>query len=235
MSSHPDRRIRGFTLIEISIVIALIGFMLGGVVMTVDVQRRQQQETEVRRTLADIREALIGFAASRPEGVPYLPCPDTTGDGVENRGSVNCAQAEGRLPWASLGLGDSDSWGNRFRYRVSPEFSANGGFGLSAMGVLRVCLRSGCASGELLAERIPAVVVSHGRNGWGAWRVGGGSAPAPSSSDELENADGSDDFVSREHSDAGGALGEFDDRLVWLSPHVLKHRMLQLGRLPEAF
>jgi hypothetical protein len=49
---------------------------------------------------------------------------------------------------------------------------------------------------------------------------------------EIENANGDDNFVSRDRSPSDSAAGEFDDIVLWLSPHVLKQRMVAAGRLP---
>jgi hypothetical protein len=49
---------------------------------------------------------------------------------------------------------------------------------------------------------------------------------------EIANADGDVNFVSRERSPVGSTAGEYDDIVVWLSPHVLKQRMVAAGKLP---
>lgn len=83
-----------------------------------------------------------------------------------------------------------------------------------------------------------AVILSHGPNTWGGISgdtnqplvAPGGSPPRP---DEAENA-GMDArvFVARDPSDAGTARGEFDDIVTWISPHILKSRLVAAGRLP---
>ncbi|MCB1869823.1 MAG: prepilin-type cleavage/methylation domain-containing protein, partial [Gammaproteobacteria bacterium] len=51
-----------------------------------------------------------------------------------------------------------------------------------------------------------------------------------SSPDELENSDGDIVFVDRIYSGVAGA--EYDDLIVWLTPNILKNRMVTAGRLP---
>ena len=46
------------------------------------------------------------------------------------------------------------------------------------------------------------------------------------SGDELENANGNLTFVSRTFGDS------FDDLLTWISPNILKAKMVAAGRLP---
>jgi hypothetical protein len=60
--------------------------------------------------------------------------------------------------------------------------------------------------------------------------LGPNGQAAATSADELENADGDCLFVS--HTYSGGASGEFDDMLTWLSPGVLMSRMVTAQKLP---
>ena len=215
-------RPRGFTLTEMAVVLAILALLIGGMILPLSAQQDLRHNAETRKLLSDVADALHGFAASHSasDGKPYLPCPDTDGDGVENppdRSTGNaCTLPEGSLPWATLGLGRQDAWGNTLRYRVSAAFSNSAtGFTLLTPGDLRVCASSTCA--VVLGSGLPAVVVSPGKNGAGT----------PAGADELENVDGDADFVQRD----AGAAG-FDDLLVWLPPSLLTQRMVAAGRLP---
>ncbi len=222
---------RGFTLVELAIVLVIVSLLAGGLVLAVGAQNEQRQRSETQALLQEGREALLGFAASHyaADGKPYLPCPDTDNDGMENRVANACSNAEGRFPWSTLGLAPLDAWGNRVRYRVHSSFSRSDvGFTLSSAGDLRVCDDAACAA--TLATTLPAVLVSHGPNGLGATNAANGANPAPTSADELENTDGDRDFVS--HTPRPVEAGAFDDLVVWLSPHVLFNRMIAAGRLP---
>lgn len=229
MSSSRDRNMGGFTLIEMAIVIVLMALMVGGIVVTIGAQQRQQSARDAGRDLAEIVQALIGYAASRTGAASFLPCPSAADTGVEatRNGAGDCPQSEGRLPWVTLGLGDVDPWGSRYRYRVTPAFS-NGttGFNLTSVGDIQVCSAENCLPAELLATQMPVVVVSHGANRLGAFLPDGVTTPPSTGADEAENSDGDARFVS------GAAADGFDDAVMWLSPHVLKQRMIQVGRLP---
>ncbi|MGE5028235.1 MAG: type II secretion system protein, partial [Betaproteobacteria bacterium] len=138
--SH-NRLQQGFTLVEMSIALVIIGLLLGGLLSPLAAQVEQRQISETQKELDEIREALIGFAASHPaaDSKPYLPCPDTTNDGLEDRTGTACTNQEGRVPWATLGIAEADSWGNRFRYRVTAAFSNSAtGFTLSSPGDISV-------------------------------------------------------------------------------------------------
>lgn len=229
MSLPRDRHMRGFTLIEMAIVIVLTALMVGGIVVTIGAQQRQQSAREARRELAEIKLALIGYAASRPGAVSFLPCPSEADTGVEavRNAAGDCPQPEGRLPWVTLGLGEIDPWGSRYRYRVTPVFSnATSGFDLGSVGDIQLCSRASCLPAQLLAIQMPAVVISHGANRLGAFLPGAATAPASGGDDEKGNSDGNAIFVS------GATADGYDDLVMWLSPYVLKQRMIQIGRLP---
>ncbi len=239
---------QGFTLIEMTVVLIIIGIMLGGLLVPLTAQMDQKNYGETRNQLQDAKESLYGYAMSHSaaDGKPYLPCPDTNNDGVEEaRVTGTCPSQEGRMPWATLGLPRSDSWGNLLRYRVHPGFSnSTTGFTLSSIANFRICKDSACTA--IISNAIPAVLLSHGKNGFGAYGAESGAiigAPAGLSSDELANMDGRNnpragnstidtvdttnvDFVSTFPS------GNFDDMVVWVSPNVLFNRMVGAGKLP---
>lgn len=207
----------GFTLIELAVVLFIITLLIGGMLIPLAAQIDVRDTSEAQKTLSEIRESLIGYAASHSaaDGKPYLPCPDTDNDGIENRVATPgaCTNAEGQVPWVTLGLGRSDPWGNPYRYRVTPAFAnSSSGFLLTTSGILRLCTDSTCGTG--VATGIPAVILSKGKNGAGT------------DANEVENSDADDDFVSREPDPA------YDDLIVWLSPNILFNRMIAAGRLP---
>lgn len=221
---------RGFTLTEMAVVLVIVALLIGGMILPLSAQMDMRADAETQKLLSEVGEALYGFAASHPasDGKPYLPCPDTDDDGTENRAASPgaCTSQEGRIPWSTLGLGQADAWNNRLRYRVTAAFSNSAtGFQLSGSnGTLRICTDYTC--GTRLATGIPAVILSHGKNGAGAFNPAGGTNSAPTDADELENADTDDDFVSKVHT------ATFDDSVAWISPNILFNRMIAAGRLP---
>lgn len=228
----PHRiRSYGFTLVELAIVLIIVALLSGGLMMTVSSQIDQRNYNDTQQQLQDIRDALLGYAASHPalDGKPHLPCPDTDGDGFENRTGNLCTSNDGQLPWNDLALGNQDAWGNRFRYHVELPFARNDiGFTLSTSATPRVCDQAACTS--TLATQLPAIVVSHGKNGLGGVTAGNVANPLPASADETENTDGDRDFVSHTPTPAG--VNEFDDLVIWISPNILYNRMIAAGRLP---
>lgn len=238
---------RGFSLIEMAVVIFIIVLLLGSILVPLTTQVEQRQISDTQKTLEEIREALIGHALA----YGYLPCPDktagvggagTANDGVEDvtAGGVcvttSLGVGQGNVPWVTLGVGASDVWGNRYRYQVTPAFSqrapaAGGSFSLSSAGNIRICSTTAC--GANYTTDAVAVIISLGKNGLGAINAANGTAnPAPTSADENENLTGPTRFMSRTITTADSAVGEFDDIVVWLSKHTLFNRMVAAGKLP---
>jgi hypothetical protein len=199
-------------------------------------QKDLQNYRETQKQLADISEALLGYTATHAatDGRPYLPCPDIDNDGFEDRTGNTCTDQEGRLPWSELGVGREDAWGNRFRYRVAKAYSSRAnGFALVLVSTetLRICEDSTCApSNTVLARDLPVVILSHGKNGAGAFNASGGTNPAPDGVDEISNRNADFEFVSHIPSTLTG--NEFDDLVTWISPYVLFNRMIVARRLP---
>lgn len=249
---------QGFSLIEMAFVLVIVTLLLGGLLVPFTTQVEQKRIAETQKALDEAKEALIGYALTHG----YLPCPDKTtpgtvpgsagppivppsipNDGQEDFDAVGqCRDYVGNFPWATLGVGAVDAWGNRLRYQVSPAFAIHTAtyLTLSSAGSLRVCQDAACAT--VIASNIPAVILSFGKNGYGAInanRLPGDvtTIPCPAagcSTDEQMNMHNfpSQTFVSRVITPTGVAAGEFDDLVTWLSPNVLFNRMVAAGKLP---
>jgi prepilin-type N-terminal cleavage/methylation domain-containing protein len=218
------KRERGFTLIELAVALMIIALLLGMFVVPLGTQMDNQRISETQRQLELAREAVLGFAVARGR----LPCPATRNlaTGAVGAGTENCGLAEGVLPWADLGVPETDAWGRRFLYRVTPAFADAPPAGMQATfaigdnGTLNVTNGAGN-----IATNLPAVIVSHGKNGAGGFRPDGGQV-AVGAGDEAENTDNDDTFVSRLFA------ADFDDVVLWVSGNVLKSRMVAAGRYP---
>jgi prepilin-type N-terminal cleavage/methylation domain-containing protein len=231
MSLRKTNSLQGFTLAELAIVLVIVSLLLTTLMPPLSAQMDQRAYNETSLWLNEGKEALLGYAMTHPaaDGKPYLPCPDTDDDGLENRVGFACTSQEGRIPWADLGVSRWDSWTNRIRYRVHTNFSnSEVGFTLAtAAPDLRVCAVNDCAT--TVATQLPVVLVSHGKNGAGAFNSTGatGGINGPSAdADESENSDVDNDFVSHTQSST------FDDIVVWLPATILYNRMITAGRLP---
>ena len=79
------RIVRGFTLVEVAIVLVVVGLLLAGLLVPLGVQRDVRDYAATRADLSEYKEALVGYALSQTP--PYLPCPDTVGGGRNRRGT----------------------------------------------------------------------------------------------------------------------------------------------------
>jgi prepilin-type N-terminal cleavage/methylation domain-containing protein len=245
------KQARGFTLIELAIVLVIMTILIGGLAMPLSAQIQARRIAETMKTLEEARHAIIGYAMTHsvdhdgdPDTPPrpYLPCPANPADdsGREDRIGNICGRADGLFPWVDLGTASQDAWGNRLHYSVENREYADKSKGMPnlasytppyvTLNLKRICSDSTCTT--LVADNLPVVVFSHGQNGWGARNVNGSTLKAPESADEQENADVDPSFVSRSPSRAGDAAGEFDDLVVWISDGVLRSRVCPAGGCP---
>lgn len=108
---------RGFTLVEIAIVLVIIGLLVGIGASVMGPLAKRTKWVTTREQIRGAREALTGYAISRGR----LPCPDTDGDGAEN--SPCATPSLSPLPFGSLGIPGRDSWGRALFYDVNPVFT----------------------------------------------------------------------------------------------------------------
>ena len=106
---------KGFTLIEIAIVMVIIGLLAGGGVSLMGVlsERRVRNETSVY--LDDAKNALISF--TRING--RLPWADNDNDGYENPDTPGPGETVGTFPYLTLGFRPLDSNKRVLKYELN--------------------------------------------------------------------------------------------------------------------
>jgi prepilin-type N-terminal cleavage/methylation domain-containing protein len=236
-----SRYTAGFTLVELAIAMFIIALLLGSILVPLATQVEQRQISETQKKQDDINEALAGFAVANG----YLPCPAISAtNGLEDRtaGVCTASKRQGYLPWETLGVSKLDAWGRIYRYSVTLAFaSATTPFTLSTSPDITIRTRD--SAGALVnltnANSVPVVVLSQGKNGYGATDNQGTALALPAAwpanyPDENTNASGSTTFVSRtaQAESAAGSGGEFDDMVIWQPRYVLLNRMVAAGKLP---
>ena len=218
MVAKPGRiaaqRDHGFTLIEVAVVVFIITLLLGSLLVPLTTQVDQRKIADTRKAMNDAHEALIGFALSNGR----LPCPDNDGDGLEDVRTLSdsapdgckAAKYSGWLPWATLGVPQTDAWGSRLKYRVTNDFTRRtgdttaSGCPAGAGGDPNACTLEVAdgSSGDMqiksrdpvtkvevqLATSVPAVIISFGKNTYGGTNESGNAQPVPPAGDVDETA-----------------------------------------------
>lgn len=135
------RSAAGFSLVELAVSMGIMAIVLTGIMVPMVSQIAQRNVTVTEKTLSEIRDALLGFAAANGR----LPCPAVTTptvpvpnpDGSEafavggNASNGRCLSFTGFVPGRTLGITPVDrngyaldAWGataNRIRYAVSSD------------------------------------------------------------------------------------------------------------------
>jgi prepilin-type N-terminal cleavage/methylation domain-containing protein len=132
-------RQHAFTLVELAVVLAIVGLLLGSLMYTLSAQTEQRAREQTQRTLDQAREALLGYAIANGR----LPCPASAGSlGIESpAGGGDCTNYyNGFLPAVTLGFQPMDSqgfaldaWNNRIRYAVARNLNTASCAGTSAV------------------------------------------------------------------------------------------------------
>ncbi len=227
-------------------VLVIVALLISGLMVGISAQRSLTENSDVQHQLENIRETLLGYAIANGR----LPCPakpdlsntiDDPALGTEDRldKTSPCNRTFGVLPWVSLGLQETDPWGNRFTYFASEKFTGalvpggQASFTLStgspdtdpADNAGTANIKALSSNSGNIASDLPAVIVSHGKQAAGAWTTGGNKLLG-ALGDEKENSDTTQTFVARIPNDS------FDDQLIWVPQTILKSRMVAAGRLP---
>ena len=253
-------RSRGFSLVELAVVMAIVALLLGSLIYTLSAQTEQRNFEETRRRLDLARDLVLAFAVVKGR----LPCPATsTSLGAESpsTGSSCTTYFGGWLPAASIGYQQVDSsgyavdaWGNRIRYAVAQKVTNCSGSSalphftdatnIKANGVscqsndLLIC-KSGTAAG-LDASASPPTCGASGANqimttGLIAaivFSTGKNGTTGGTGTDEAANLDGNALFVYHTPTPSTAANGEFDDQFTWLTVGELYGKLISAGVLP---
>lgn len=220
----PDSN-RGFTLVEMAVVLVIVGVMLGGLLIPATTQLENNRRAEAETRLNEMHAALIGFATRTGR----LPCPATTasnGLAAPNTATTACTTQHGFVPIRTLALNlpvddndlPADPWLNAYRYSIT---NSDGGAFTNAITLgltpdFETCADAACAT--VLADNVVAVIFSTGEDGATA-----------TSLTQVENLDADTRFVSRTYSEATG--NEFDDEVLWISPNTLTYYLVRAGQI----
>jgi prepilin-type N-terminal cleavage/methylation domain-containing protein len=248
-----------FTIVELAVVMAIIGLLLTGAMMTLSAQAEQRAFDETRRRLNAAVDAVISYAVVNGR----LPCPAVaaaSGDESPVGGGVCTNAYSGFLPARTIGFQPTDesfygldSWNNRIRYVVAgvtlaptcstgapvvPHFTLAANLKANGMSCKPnvadldvVC--SVAAPGASPTCNNTQRVVAQQTAAFIVYSIGKNGPNANAyGADEAANLDNNALFVNRTWSGAESALGTYDDLMVVVPAGALYSRLVAAGVLP---
>jgi prepilin-type N-terminal cleavage/methylation domain-containing protein len=227
---------RGFTLLEIAIVMVILGLLIAPVANMYHQYRIEKDLTENKVDITQIDNVIGGYRATYGR----YPCPAATNVGPGNvlygfefandctasaPAAGSCSNGVctyhnatsgkdvlvGSLPHKTLNLREKhsfDSYHNRYLYAVTLDLTSNVSFDMSGGGISIVDANDTNLSLVTPAGSAHFIVLSHGKNGFGATSRAGvsGLACTGGSAIEQENCDNDAVFVANRYN-----ADNFDD------------------------
>ncbi|MDG6774775.1 type II secretion system protein [Thiomicrorhabdus sp. ZW0627] len=249
MKKTMVKNLRGFTLVEIAIVLAIIGLVFGAGFTTLGAYIDNANQSHTMGNLQVTKRAMLDYVLVNR----HMPCPDTDNDGVENRTGIACTSSKGTVPFDDLGLGfdvTSDDYGNVFAYGINTDAtnavaivnSANSAsyFGNQSPPAFTlqtppttdvpavpesytVCKKSatGCdiTPSNIEVSAIPAVIVAYNENG-GSTSLTTCNAETGKEAENCNN----DLFLWKSYFNRA----DYDDQMVTISGYEIKQQILDL-------
>jgi len=253
-----NKQHNGFSLIEMAIVLLITGILMGAGLSLLAVKQNAAQINLTQTHQEAIKQALINYLGQYKR----LPCPATTvaAGGIEDRSGSPCKQYSGIIPYATLGLDRSaalDGWENFIDYVVSPTSSATppynawlytygttGSTTVTTNPILAFWPSNTAGSlnviGNSTLSGIVAALISHGKNGYGAFNTKGGKNDSSAAgTDELQNINPilgtpANTVVKRDITDSTAGGGAFDDIVSILGANDLIGPLIANGTLQSS-
>ena len=206
-------REKGFTLIEIAIVMVIIGLLMGGGASIFRVLNERKTRNNTIDYLKEVKESLKNYANINGT----LPNADTNGDGLPDGTST-----VGTIPYVTIGVQPKDSWSKNLKYEINLNLYTDRTTTCSA-------LRNGFSSGDR-----PEVIDADAGAGTGAFPVAAvivsaGPMDADSSGDVFDdvaagsftgdNTNGNPNYIRNPPTQASG--DEFDDLTTYIGANEL--------------
>ncbi|MDX2144080.1 MAG: prepilin-type N-terminal cleavage/methylation domain-containing protein [Rhodospirillaceae bacterium] len=186
---------RGFTLIEIAIVLVVIGLVVSGGLLAVSPVVQSAKISETKQKMARVETALLAYVISNS----CLPCPavGATASGAANAGqsqnntpgfyttgcAAGCQLLQGVVPWNTLGIAEeeaSDGWGRRFSYALGAGVTATSSMTrTTTLPTVTTSLTiQDPAGANLITTNVAYAIISHGVDGSFGFAVNTGAVLA---------------------------------------------------------
>lgn len=218
-------------------VVLIVSLISGGILYGISEYQKSYKDRDSKQRLLYVKKMLLNFTSMNK----FVPCPDTDGDGVENRAGIACAASNGEVPYNTIGLqaGDvRDSWGNPIQYYVpinanTAQICADA----TQYAASYLCknppdfytvdtpptdtntdsantydILDAATGGNVVAADVPIVLVALNSNGKQSCSALG--------ADEKENCDGDQQFLM--HGRADNPF--FDDNVLNISGYEIKRK-----------
>ncbi|MDX1950045.1 MAG: type II secretion system protein [Rickettsiales bacterium] len=214
---------KGFSLLEMSIVVAIIGTTIGFGILSFNQYSRYSKTELTKERMKVILKAINDYA----DKFNSLPCP-ANGEQAFNHASFGVGSISvgactnhnaladntyfGIVPVNTLNIYPSyalDGWGNRFSYAVKNTALVSGGVTNVAS---QINLKN--YGDSTTFNNVVVIVISHGENGFGAWKGNGGSTKNPTSANAREARNSS---VSADGFHTSLPIVGFDDIIYFLT------------------
>lgn len=226
---------RGFTIVELSIVLAVVA-LIAGTVLAMGASRLEASRLQTTKDRMEFLQNVIGLYVKQ---FCHLPCPadgslavDSTSFGTgTGTGTGSCTAGNlstvtqtspnfnvivgGIVPTRTLQVSPAmafDGWNRRITYVVALPYTLPGtsGYSQSYAPATQAAITVNGSSSSQITNDAAYVMVSHGANGFNAWRAKGGSRlGASADTEENENNNSNATFVQK------FITTSFDDMVVF--------------------
>lgn len=234
MTKRSPLQQKGFSLLELSVVLVIMSIVISGALTLGTAKTQQNQLENSYEEMQEIQTALKVYLNEYGK----LPCPAsitlTSGNALYGREATDCSDASppagltrveypassgkyvriGGVPFYSLGLPErylGDSYNNRYVYAVME--SAIPAFTSSSVGNIQILDTAGTA---ITAEAV-AAIISHGPSHKGAYSSRAGSlfSACATTNKDGENCDADGVFTDAVYNDGATAASFYDDIILW--------------------
>jgi prepilin-type N-terminal cleavage/methylation domain-containing protein len=250
MRSTIQSSCKGFSLIELAVVLVIIALMAGSVIALVNRHLDTDSYDKTAKTLQRIEEALQREVMLSG----YLPCPAALDAALSSAAygvATDCNVAAptgttdistiagtaddiriGAVPTRSLNLPDNvlmDAWNMRLTYVVVKDLAIDttkfNAYVKPASGGIIINDAAGNSTlDSTQAELFPAyIILSHGNDKKGATVLSGASATGCTAGNmDSENCDNDDSFIDTAFNNSTTIVASFfDDIIVWKPYHLI--------------